>query len=266
MSKFVVVVFPGETKAYDGARALRALDAEGSLTLYGMAVIAKDAKGNLAVKDAADEGPIGAAVGILVGGLIGVLGGPVGTIAGATGGALLGSLTDVFNFGVGEDFLTKVSNTLTPGKVAVVAEIGEDWTIPLDTRMESLGGTVLRTWRADFEDAQIEAEVAARNAELAELRAEHAQARADDKAKLKAKVDRAKAELANAETRLKSRLDAIETETKARIAALEKQAATARADTKERVRQRIASVRADLNARSGKLKQAWALTKEALAA
>jgi hypothetical protein len=34
MSKFSVVVFPGETQAYQGTRTLKELRVEGSLTLY----------------------------------------------------------------------------------------------------------------------------------------------------------------------------------------------------------------------------------------
>jgi uncharacterized membrane protein len=266
MSKFVVVVFPDEPRAYEGTRALKALHVEGSLTLYGMAVIAKDSTGKISIKDAADAGPLGTAVGALVGGLIGVIGGPVGLAAGATAGTLVGSLFDIVNYGVGEDFVMKVSDELAPGKTAVVAEIDEIWTTPLETRMEAHGGTVLRTWRADFEDEQIAKEVAAEEAEFEQLRAEYAQASADAKAKVKAKLDQAKADLKEANARLQGRIDALDKEANAKIAALEKQVAEARADAKEKIRQRIAAIRADYEARSAKLKQAWALTKEALAA
>ena len=52
MSKFVVVVFPNEAQAYQGTRAFMDLHAEGSITLYGMAVVAKDAEGKFAIKTA----------------------------------------------------------------------------------------------------------------------------------------------------------------------------------------------------------------------
>ena len=266
MSKFVVVVFPDEAKAYQATRALKELHAEGGLTLYGTAVITKDANGRFAVKEAADVGPLGTAVGALVGGLVGVVGGPVVALAGVTGGALIGGLMDMFNYGVSEDFVGKVSNELGRGKTAVVAEIVEDWTTPLDTRMEALGGMVLRTWRADFEDEQIANEVSARQVDFEQLRIEYAQANAEAKAKLKAKVDNAKQDLEDAEKRLQAKIDALDAELEAKIAALEKQIADAQAEAKEKLKKRIASLRAEYEARSAKLKQAWALTKEALAA
>jgi uncharacterized membrane protein len=266
MSKFVVIVFPNETRAYEGNRALKELHAEGNLTLYGTAVIAKDAAGKFSVKETADAGPLGTAVGALVGALLGVIGGPVGVLVGAAGGTAFGSMVDLFNYGVGEDFVLKVSNEMGPGKTAVVAELDETWTTPLDTRMEALGGTVVRTWRADFEDEQIAKEVAAEEADFEQLQAEYAQASGEAKAKLKAKLDQAKADLKEAEARLQARIDALNKEADAKVAALDKQVAKAQADAKEKIRQRIATMRADYDARSAKLKQAWALTKEALAA
>jgi uncharacterized membrane protein len=266
MSKFVVIVFPNEKGAYEATRALKQLHAEGSLSLYGMAVIAKDEAGKVSIRDAADAGPLGTAVGALVGGLVGIIGGPIGVIVGAAEGSLLGSLIDIFNYGVGEDFVLKVSEELAPGRVAVVCELDEAWATPLDSRMSALGGTVLRTWRVDFEDEQVAKELAAEQAEFEQLRAEYAQASAEAKAKLKAKLDQAAADLSRAEARLKARIDALSKEADAKIAALEKQVAEAQAEAKERIRQRIATMRADYKARSAKLSQAWTLAKQALAA
>jgi uncharacterized membrane protein len=267
MSKFIVIVFPGESQAYEGTRALKELHAEGSLTLYGLAVVSKDAKGNFGVKQAADDGPLGMPVGALVGALVGVIGGPVGALAGAAGGALFGGVVDLVNYGVSEDFVWTVSkNMVEPGKTAVVAEIGETWTAPLDTRMEALGGTVMRTWRVDFEDEQLASELTRSKADLDELRAEFAQANAEAKAKLKAKVDKAKASLDTTQSKVKARVDAIEKEANAKIAALEQQIKTADAGAREKIRERIAALRVDYETRTSKLKQAWTLTKEALAA
>jgi uncharacterized membrane protein len=266
MTKFVVIVFPGENQAYGGVRALNALHAEGSLTLYSMAVVVKDANGKLSIKESADAGPLGTAVGAVVGGLVGVIGGPVGALAGMSGGTIIGSLVDLFNYGVGADFITKISNELGSGKTAIVAEIVENWTTPLDTRMQAAGGTVLRTWRADFEDEQVAKEAAASKAEFEALKAEYAQASADAKAKVKAKLDQAKANFQEAQKKVQARLDALQKETDAKVAALERQVADAQADAKEKIRQRIAAARTDYETRSAKLKQAWSLAKEALAA
>ena len=165
MSQFVVAVFPTEAKAYDGTRAMKDLQAEGSLMLYGMAVVTKAADGKLAVKETVEKGPLGTAVGLLTGGLVGLLGGPSAAATGVAGGALIGSWSDLFDLGVGRDFLDKVARELTPGKTAVVAEVEEDGVTPLDTRVEAIGGTVMRQGRADFEHEQVQQQVNASKAE-----------------------------------------------------------------------------------------------------
>ena len=70
MSKMLVVVFDDEAKAYEGSRALTQLHRDGSISAYAGAVVARDAAGKVTVKDEADEGPAGTAVGMLTGALI----------------------------------------------------------------------------------------------------------------------------------------------------------------------------------------------------
>jgi uncharacterized membrane protein len=141
MDKMLVVVFRDESKAYEGSKALRELHAEGSITLYAAAVIGKDAQGKVTVKQAADQGPLGTLLGFSTGGLIGLLGGPAGLALGAATGSLTGSLYDLARAGISDDFLAEVSQHLLPGRTAVVAEIDEEWVTPVDSRMDTLGGS-----------------------------------------------------------------------------------------------------------------------------
>jgi hypothetical protein len=85
-------------------------------------------------------------------------------------GAFLGSIGDAFDIGFRADFIEAASTRLAPGKAAVVAEIGEDWIAPLDMRMQAIGGEVVRQWRSDFGDEQIERLVKESQAEFAELK------------------------------------------------------------------------------------------------
>jgi uncharacterized membrane protein len=265
MSKFVVTTFSSEANAYEGTRALKELHVQGDLTLYGLAVIAKDAGGKLSVKEAPDDLP-GTAVGGLVGVLVGVLGGPAGVVVGLTAGMLLGSISDLLNVGVGADFLDKVSRGLAPGKAAVIAEVDEDWVTPLNTRMEAIGGTVVRELRSDFEEAEIAKETAARNAELAQLKAEMAQSAAEAKTKLQKRINEVKAKLDELSNQAQTKLQKLEKDTNAKISALNEQIAKANAENKARIKERLVELRADHDRRVAKLKQAGALIKEALAA
>lgn len=264
MSKMMVAVFDNEASAYKAAKALKELHWEGNISAYAGAVIARDADGKVTVKDEVDEGPIGTALGMLTGSLVGIFAGPEGVVLGAALGGMMGATADLINLGVGVDFVDDVSDQLAPGKVAVVAEIDEYWTTPVDTRMEDLGGTVIRRNRVDVEDEQIERDIAAMEVEYQELKAELKGTNEENKAKLKAKVDASKAKLEAAGDRAKTKLDAVEAEGKAKIKAVEKQIADAKAEKKAKLEERKAKLKADYEMRSGKLKGAWELTKEAL--
>lgn len=265
MNKMLIVVFDDEKKAYEGVKALKELHDEANLTLYATAVIARDANGKVVVKESADQGPIGTAVGLLTGSLIGLLGGPVGLVVGAYGGILGGAAYDLVQLGVGSDFLDEVSQKLTPGKVAVVAEIDEEWITPLDTRMEMLGGIVDRRARWDVIDAQIDREIATDNAEFAKLKAEHSKATGEAKAKLEAKVGAVHNRLEVRRNLLHQKMEDIKQEGEAKVKSMQGQAAKTTAETKAKLEKRIEEIRADYNGRSDKLRKAWQLIKEAAA-
>ena len=264
MSKYVVTVFDDEKGAYDGARALIDLDNQGSIAVYEGAVISKEPDGRVRIRDEATEGPIGTMSGMLLGSMIGVLGGPGGLVAGAAAGSLGGMMVDLYDVGVGDAFLDDVAVELTPGKHAVVAEIGEGWTLPLDSRMEELGGRVFRHWRLDVEDDQIDRDIQATQRELDELEAEWAQASADSKAKLQAKVDAAKAKLSALDEKARKKLATLKEQTDAKIDKLNKQIAKAGDDFKTGLEKSRDDLKADYEKRSKKLKEAGQLAAEAL--
>jgi uncharacterized membrane protein len=254
MDKVLVVVFESERKAYEGSLALQELQNEGSINLYSKAVIAREADGKVTTKQEGDMGPVGTAVGMLTGSLIGLLGGPVGFAIGAGAGTYGGFLYDLAHLGVGYDYLDEVGKSLLPGKAAVVAEAWEDWTLPVDTKMESLGGVVFRRTRTDVLDEQIEKDNAAFKAELAELQAEYEQAKGEAKAKLQAKIDTTKAKLQANQDAMQARLEASQKETEAKIQSLQEKAAKAHGERKAKMEQRIAELKAEHKRRSEQLK------------
>jgi uncharacterized membrane protein len=266
MDKMLVVVFDSEIKAYDGSKALQELQSEGSINLYAKAVIARDAAGKVEVKQEGDMGPVGMGVGLLTGSLLGLLGGPVGLAIGAYAGTVGGMFYDLGHLTVGADFLSEVEQSLLPGKAAVVAEVWEEWTTPVDSRMEALGGIVIRRIRGDFVDAQIERDVAALKADLAELEAERDQATGEARVKLQAKVDAAKGRLQATQDAIQARIEASQKDAEAKIKSLQERAAKESGERKVKREARIAELKADQKRRSDLLKQAWELTKEALSA
>src|ERR1700757_4058583 len=114
MDRMLVVVFDSESKAYEGKKALLQLDKEGSISVYGYAVVAKNSDGTASIKQGDDSGPLGTLGGTALGSLIGVLFGPVGLAIGATAGFAGGASFDLLNAGVGDDFIDDVSKALSP--------------------------------------------------------------------------------------------------------------------------------------------------------
>jgi uncharacterized membrane protein len=266
MNKMLVAVFDTEAAAFQGLSALKDLHRDGDITLYASAVIVKDRAGQISIKQAADDGPVGTAVGLLTGGLIGILGGPVGMALGASLGGFTGFLFDLDESGIGATFLDDVSKTLTSGKAAVLADVEESWTTPVDTRLREGGGVVFRRLRAEVIEDQLARESAAFDADLKALQDDLKQGVAENKAAIQKDIAQVKKQIKATQDLAKARLDQSKAETDARIKALQDQAKGAGDRAKARIERRIADVRADFGVRSKKLNQAWTLTKEALAA
>jgi uncharacterized membrane protein len=225
----LVVVFDNEVKAYEGKKALLQLDNEGSISVYAYAVLAKHADGTATLKQGDDSGPIGTLLGTSFGSLIGLLGGPVGLAIGAATGLAVGGTADLYNAGIGEDFIDDVTKVLLPGKVAVVAEIEEDWITPVDTRMEAIGGTVFRRALSEAKHTIHEENVAAMKADLADMKAEHAKAHADRKAKLQQKINQLDSKIQAQLQKAKDRREAAERQAQAKAQVLKAKAEAAAA-------------------------------------
>jgi uncharacterized membrane protein len=144
MSEFVVAIFSDEAAANNGARKLNELGSK-DRTLFGsFAVVARSADGKLSVKPSV-QGASATAAGALIGAVAGFpAGGPVAAALAATAGALFGLSAELLNRGADTDFIERVARELSPGKVAIVAEVAEDRRDDFHARMEAVGGTVVQ--------------------------------------------------------------------------------------------------------------------------
>jgi uncharacterized membrane protein len=279
MNKMLVAVFDTEPAAYEGLQALKDLHAAGDITLYATAVLVKGAAGTLSVKQSADQGPLGTAVGVLSGSVTGLLAGeagaaaglalgglagPLGAAIGLSLGGLTGLIVDLSHSGVNIDFVDEVATGLLPGKAAVVAEVEETWQAPVDTRLGKLGGLVFRRLRSEVVEDQLEREANAFEAELQQLEDELAQAAAEDQAELQQQIAAVQQKLAATRAQAEARQQQLQRETDAKIAALRAQTQQANARRRAQIERRIAEVKADYAARSAKLAQARELVKEAV--
>lgn len=229
MDRMLVIVFDSEPKAYEGKKALQELSGEGSIGLYAYTVLAKQPDGTATIRQGDNMGPIGTVLGTSFGALIGALGGPAGMAIGATAGMSAGAGLDFGNLGLGEDFIDDVSKAMRPGKVAVIAEVDEDWVTPVDSRMEAIGGTVYRRALSDVKNQVREENVAAMKADLAQMKAEQAQVKADQKATLDQKISELDSKIQAQLQRNKDRMAGIETQARLKADVLKAKAAAARA-------------------------------------
>ena len=264
MNKVIFVGFDTEQKAYEADRAVHDMHRDGTLTLYNDAVVVKEREGKVVVRRAPEPEPVGTFGGMLTGGLIGLLGGPVGAAVGLGTGTLVGAAFDLTEEGIGRDFVEDAGARLDPGKAALIAEIDEQWQVPLDTRMEALGGDLLRQTRTQIEDAYAERAVQAAERELAALEAEkvaHVQTAQAEKArkqveKLQAKIDAAQRKLQAKQSELAAKMQAVKDEGNGKIVVLEAQMATATAESKAVLEERLAQVRGDYGRRTKRLQEA----------
>jgi uncharacterized membrane protein len=266
MNKMLVAVFDTEAMAFEGLSALKDLHRDGDITLYATTVLSKDGAGKITVEQVDDDGPAGTALGLLTGSLIGLLGGPLGLSIGAAIGGLAGLVFDIDRSGISVTFVDEVSKALIPGKAAVLADMDEGWTTPVNAKLRNLGAVVFRRLRSEVVEDQLSREAAAFQADLRSLEEEERQAHADHKRALRKDIDAVKMQLKATQDQAKARLDEAKAEMEAKLKALQDQAKSANDRARARIEKRIGDVKADFAVRSKKLNQAWDLTKEALAA
>jgi uncharacterized membrane protein len=160
MRNYIAVVFNDSGKAYEALHALWELDGAMEVTVHGTAVVHRDSLGQFQVDTKETHPALATAVGVGVGALLGALAGPAGAAIGAAGGAgvgaaaggMAGLVLDASRADTRQQAAHETRFVLSDGESAVIADVSEDWTSPIDTRMHDLGGIVYRRAKADLED------------------------------------------------------------------------------------------------------------------
>lgn len=264
MNKMLVVVFDSEQKALNGLNALKDLHRNGDITLYATAVIDKNAAGEVTVNQAADDGPIGSALGLVTGSLVGLLSGPIGVAIGASLGGMTGAIMDLNKAGLDVAFINEVSDAMTPGTVAILADVEEAWAAPVDTRMSAAGGLTFRRLRSEFLVEQLQREAAALAAERREIEAAIDQSNADMKSTLLQNLDAIKKKLAIIQDQAQAKAEQLQETVQAKVSKLMEQVQGAQDESKAKIESQVAHLKADLAERTAKLEQARVLAREAL--
>jgi hypothetical protein len=194
-----------------------------------------------------------------------VFGGPVGVAIGAAAGGTLGLGAAAVHGEVSDEFLEDIARTMNPGDYAVLAEVSERWTAPIDLRMRELGATVIREERSDVVDEMITRRTDAHKTAFEQWKAERAAHKAErSEAKLEEHLGDARARLQRVADKAYQRLDDTRREMQKKLVALDQQAKKATPETRQQIEQRITEIRADFAAREQKLTQAYDLAQQAL--
>jgi uncharacterized membrane protein len=164
MVNYIAVVFDSDKQAFDGLHALWNLDNHDDITVHGAAVIHRDAGGQVQVATKRNDIGVRTAIGIGVGALLGALAGPIGSAAGASiaagtaagigaaAGGAVGLTADAVKAGEHDQAAFESGFVMNPGQSAVIAEVSESWTTPIDTAMEQRGGVVFRRDKGTVRD------------------------------------------------------------------------------------------------------------------
>jgi uncharacterized membrane protein len=164
MSNLVVLGFDGLHTADEVLNKLRSLQKEHLIDLEDACVVERDDGGKIHVKQAVNLTALGAKAGGLWGAmwgtLVGVLfmnplaGMVIGAAVGAGSGALSGSLAD---FGIDDDFVKKLGETITPGSSALfvlVKSATEDKVLP---EIEPFKPRLLKTSLSNEQEEKLKA-------------------------------------------------------------------------------------------------------------
>jgi len=266
MEKMLVAVFDNETKAFEGLSALKDLHKNGDITLYANAVVNADASGKLNVQQTTDNSGFGTATGLFIGSLVGLLGGPIGLAIGAGTGAMTGLAVDIGRDYVNADFVDEVSSRLKKGKTALIAEIDETWTVPVDTRLGELDGIVFRRLRNEVEDDQLRCESETISAEYNAWKEEMKEGIDADKAKMNKAFTNMKEKAQITKQQVEKKLNEVNNELSVKVEKMEHQMKNAGEKRKTRLQKRVIALKEEYRIIRDKLQQASGLISEAFGA
>jgi len=151
--QLIVAAFKEETAADEALKTLKEAKKERLIGIQDAAIIRRDEKDKLHIKETADlGGGKGAAIGGVLGGVLGLIGGPAGVVVGGAAGASVGGFTaKLFDAGIPDDRLEEIGSALKPGTSAIIAIIEHRWVADVEAELAEAGADVLtEALRADI--------------------------------------------------------------------------------------------------------------------
>ncbi len=265
MNKLIVALYDDEEEALDGLEAIQDLHKKGEISLYTYAIVQRDDENRVMISQSEDENINGTTIGFISGEAIGFLATPMEDVAsGAVVGGLSGMIDDVHNSTVDYEFTKHVSDALISGQIAVIADIYEQWAVPLDQQIRETGGIVHRRIRSEMVDEQISREVAAFRTGIAELQDDWNKSTGRMKQQIENEIEEMKVRMQDLYNKTQESLRNAQAEVETKITSLKKQLRSAKAETREKLEHRLEEIRADFEYRSNKLREAASMASQAI--
>jgi len=192
MTNLIVLSFTNDAKAFQASQKLAELEYIGDISVFEKVIIKKHANGEFTYLQTESSDGERMVSGMALGTLVGVIGGPVGMMVGMLSGTLVGAAVEADHMDFSDDVVKKVSDQLNVGDVTILAEIGEDSALFVDSAVIPLGATIFRynvdDAYSDYEDEQVQQF----DNDIAEERKQFKAARNEDKARIKKKIEQLK--------------------------------------------------------------------------
>ena len=142
--QLIVAAFQEEGAAKQALKELKALKKEKLIGIQNAAVIRKDAKGKIHIKETADMGGgKGSVIGGVAGAAIGLIAGPALVVPAAVGALVGGLAAKLRDSGFSDQRLKTLGEGLQPGTSAIVAVVEHKWVEQLEAAMAEAGADLV---------------------------------------------------------------------------------------------------------------------------
>jgi uncharacterized membrane protein len=156
--QLIIAAFRDEKAAKHALGVLKDAQREKLIKIDNAAVLRKDAKGKLHIKETADMGGgKGAALGGVAGAAIGVIAGPALLVPAAVGALVGGLAAKLRDSGFSDARLKAVGENLTPGSSAIIAVVEHRWVAEVEKALNEAGADLFTEAIGADIGAQLEA-------------------------------------------------------------------------------------------------------------
>jgi uncharacterized membrane protein len=155
--ELVVAAFKHEDDADEAMKSLNLAKKGRLLDFKNAAVIRRDQKEKLTIKEPADPGGgKGAAAGGAIGAIIGLIAGPGGVVVGAAAGAFTGGIAaSLIDSGIPDEHLKRIGKGLQAGASAIITIVDKQWVGEVEKHLKEAGADVLTgTLKPDIAEHQ----------------------------------------------------------------------------------------------------------------